>query len=89
MTSLSTLFLGLALPCAVAGVILMMAMAAAVQARGHRVDWPFVRLYVLKYIHQYHTVTVQESGRPGRLFYPFIVSINLALLFTIVGLTLL
>ena len=39
--------------CAVSGVVLMMAMAGAVQKRGYRVNWPFIRLYILKYIGQY------------------------------------
>jgi hypothetical protein len=88
MTTMSNLLLGLALPCAVVGVVLMMAMAGALQARGQKINWVWIRLYILKYIGQYHKVTVQETGRPGPLFYPFVVSMNSALLFAVAGLVL-
>jgi hypothetical protein len=88
MTVLSTLFLVLAILCMVTGVALMMAMAGAVQARGQRINWIFLRLFILKYVGQYREMTIQESGRPGPLFYPFIILMNSALLFTILGLVL-
>jgi hypothetical protein len=88
MTTISNVFLGLALPCAVVGVALMMAMAGALQARGQKINWVWIRLYIFKYIGQYREVTVQETGRPGPLFYPFVVSMNSALVLAIVGLAL-
>ena len=88
MGSLGTVFLFLAIPCAVIGIVLMMAMTSAVQARGQKINWFFIRFLVLKYIHDYRHFTIKETGRPGRLFYPFIISMNLALLLTILGLVL-
>ena len=88
MGGLSTAFLALAVPCAVIGVVLMVAMTSAVQARGEKVNWIFLRLFVLKYISDYRYLTVKETGRPGPLFYPFIISMNLALLLTVLGLVL-
>ena len=88
MAGLGTVFLVLAAPCAVIGVVLMMAMTSAVQARGQRIDWVFLRLFVLKYISDYRNLTIKEKGRPGPLFYPFVISMNLALLFTVLGLVL-
>lgn len=88
MTQIGTIFLALAVPCLVAGTVLMMSMAGAVHARGYPTHWVFIRLYIFKYIAQYRRVTIQESGRPGPLFYPFIVSMNLGLVFAILGLAL-
>jgi len=88
MTDIGTIFLVLALPLAVTGVVLMMAMTGALHARGYPINWVFVRLYVIKYIHQYRQVTIRETGRPGPLFYPFVISMNLALVLTILGLVL-
>jgi len=88
MADSGTIFLVLALPLAVTGVGLMMAMTGALHARGYPINWVFIRLYVIKYIHQYRKVTIQETGRPGPLFYPFVISMNLALVFTILGLVL-
>jgi hypothetical protein len=88
MGGLATVFLVLAIGCAVIGVVLMMAMTSAVQAHGQKINWIFLRLFVLKYISDYRYITIKKTGRPGPLFYPFIVSMNLALLFTILGLAL-
>lgn len=85
MTELGTFLLVLALPCVVVGVASMMAMAGALQSRGQRIDWVFVRLFVPKYIAQYREVTIQESGHAGYLFYVFLISMNSALVFTILG----
>lgn len=88
MGGLSTLCLILAMACVLTGVVLMMAMTAAVQARGQKINWLFLRLFVLKYISDYRHFTIKETGRSGPLFYPFIISMNLALLFTVLGLAL-
>ncbi len=89
MAGLNIVFLVLAIPCAVTGIVLMIAMTSAVQARGYKINWVFLRLFVLKYISEYRNITIKESGRPGPLFYPFVISMNLALLFAVVGLLLL
>lgn len=88
MAVLNIVFLVLAVACAVTGVVLMMAMTAAVRARGYKINWAFLRLFVLKYISDYRNITIKESGRPGPLFYPFVISMNLALLFAVLGLIL-
>jgi hypothetical protein len=88
MTEIGTIFLALAVPLAVTGVVLMMAMTGALHARGYPIHWVFLRLYIFKYIGQYRAVTTQETGRAGPLFYPFIISMNLALVLTILGLVL-
>ena len=88
MGSLSTVFILLAITCVLVGVALMMAMTSAVQARGQKINWLFVRFFVLKYISDYRYFTIKETGRSGPLFYPFIISMNLALVFTVLGLVL-
>ena len=85
MSVLSTNLLILAAPCAIAGVALMVAMAGALQKRGHRINWLWVRLYIIKYIGQYKKVTTQETGRPGPLFYPFVVLMNSALVMVVLA----
>ena len=88
MAGVNIIFLVLAALCGVIGVVLMMAMTSAVRARGYKINWVFLRLFVLKYINDYRSITIKESGRPGPLFYPFVISMNLALLFTVLGLLL-
>jgi type II secretory pathway pseudopilin PulG len=89
MGGLSTVLLVLAILCAAIGVVLMMAMTSAVRARGQQINWLFLRLFVLKYVSDYRYLTIKETGHCGPLFYPFVISMNLALLFTIIGLVLL
>jgi hypothetical protein len=83
---LGTLFLVLALPCAIAGVVLMMVMVGALHDRGHEINWVFLRLFMPKYIAQYRGITARESGRPAPPFYAFVVLMNLALVLVILGL---
>lgn len=49
--------------------------------RRRKVPVSFIWLRVLapKYAHQYKKITVGETGRPGPLYYQWIISINLAL----------
>ena len=89
MGGLSTVFLVFATLCAAIGVVLMMVMTSAVRARGQPINWLFLRLFVLKYVSDYRYLTIKETGHCGPLFYPFVISMNLALLFTIIGLVLL
>jgi hypothetical protein len=88
MTEIGNILIGLAIPCAAIGVALMMAMVGALKARGHKINWALLRLYVPMYVGQYREVTIRESGRPGPLFYPFVVSMNSALLLAVLGLVL-
>jgi hypothetical protein len=88
MTEIGSIFLVIAIPCVLVGVVTMMAMAGALQARGHNINWPWIRLYILKYVGQYRAVTIQQTGRPGPLFYPFVISMNAALVCVAVGLVL-
>ena len=85
MSALSTNLLILAASCALAGIVLMMAMVGALEKRGHKINWLWIRLYVLKYIGQYKSVTTQETGRPGPLFYPFVVLMNSALVMVVLA----
>jgi hypothetical protein len=55
---------------------------------GVKINFILLRLYLVKYIHQYEQITLKETGKIGPLFYPCIVSIILALVLAIVGLVL-
>jgi hypothetical protein len=85
MTDVANVLLVLAIPLAAVGVGLMMGMVGALHVRGHRINWVLLRLYIPAYVSRYLEITKRESGRPGSLFYPFVVSMNLALVLVIVG----
>jgi hypothetical protein len=78
----------LALICVGLFVVLSMMIVHELSKRGVKINFILLRLYLIKYIHQYKQLTVKETGKIGPLYYPCIVSINLALVFAIVGLIL-
>ena len=88
METLGTVLLVFAVACAVAGVVSMMAMAGSLRARGQPINWVFIRFYMPRYISQYRAFTLEETGRPGALFYVFLITMNLALVLMIIGLVL-
>ncbi len=85
---LSNIFVGIALVSVVWGVISSIVMASYLSSRGRKINLLFYRILVLKYIHEYHEITLQENGKPGAWFYSYIVSMNLALVTAVIGLAL-
>jgi hypothetical protein len=80
----NTLFI-LAIGCAVWGVVSSIVITAFLARRGVKINYVFIKVLILKYIHQYRKITMQENGRPGPWFYSYIVSMNLALVLAIIG----
>lgn len=87
--AVSHMFLGFALCCLLWGVVSMNLIAMALQKRGVKVNWIFLRLFIIKYIGQYRKITLKETGKVGSLFYSFVISMNLALITGIIGIVLL
>ncbi|MEJ2705442.1 MAG: hypothetical protein P8Z79_23625 [Sedimentisphaerales bacterium] len=85
---MSILFLVVAILSAFWGVVSSVVIASFLSKRGVKVNYIFLRVLMLKYIHQYRKMTIQESGRPGPWFYSFVVSMNLALICAIAGIVL-
>jgi hypothetical protein len=59
-----------------------------VSKRGIKINFFLLRLYIIKYIHQYRKLTIQETGRVGPLYYPCVISVNLSWVCAIAGLIL-
>ena len=85
---MSDLFFVLAILGVIWGVVSSIMIASFLSKRGIKINLLFFRILVLKYIHQYHSITRQENGKPGPWFYSYIISMNLALLFVILGMVL-
>ena len=85
---MSDLFLILAVACIVFGVISSIFIIAFLSKRGIKINYPFIKVLIIKYVHQYRKITQQETGKPGPWFYSFVISMNLALTFAIIGITL-
>ena len=85
---LDEILLILALLSVVWGAVSAIVISTYLSRRGIKINILFYRLLVLKYIHQYHEITQRELGRPGSWFYSYVISMNLALVFAIIGLIL-
>ena len=86
--AISTVLLAIAIISAVWGSVSSVVIAAALQKRGVKVSFLFLRVLILKYIGQYRDVTRKETGRTGPWYYSFVIAMNLALVTAVVGLIL-
>jgi len=85
---MSNLFIALAVISAASGVVSSIIITSFLSRRGIKINYLFINVLILKYVHQYRKITLQETGKPGPWFYSYIVSMNLALVFAITGLVL-
>jgi uncharacterized oligopeptide transporter (OPT) family protein len=85
---MSTPLLILAILSALWGVVSSLVIASFLSRHGVKINYLFLKVLMLKYIHHYRKITMQESGRPGAWFYSFVISMNLALALAVIGLAL-
>ncbi|HUT47235.1 MAG TPA: hypothetical protein VMX36_13205 [Sedimentisphaerales bacterium] len=85
---MSNLFFVLAVLSAACGVVSSILIASFLSGRGIKINYPFIRVLILKYIHQYRKITMQETGKPGPWFYSYVISMNLALVFAVISIVL-
>ena len=83
--SISNLFLGLGLASVAWGIVSMIAITSFVSERGTKINFFLYRIYIIKYVQQYKQITETENGEPGPWFYSFVISMNMALVLTVVG----
>jgi hypothetical protein len=56
-------------------VIVASAMIASfLSRRGIKINYLFFRVLIFGYIRQYRKITLEETGKPGPLFYLFIIA---------------
>jgi len=79
-----TVLIGLAVICAVWGVVAALLIAADLQRRGMKISYLWLRLLILKYLHEYAKITREQTGRVGPLFYHYVVPLNVALVLCII-----
>ena len=81
---MENIILILMLVCLGVFVTLAMVMVHEVSKRGVKINFLWLRLYVIKYMHQYKQMTKKETGKVGPLFFPCIASINMVLVLAVV-----
>jgi len=85
---MSTAFLILAFVFVGVFIIFSMMIVHEVSKRGVKINFVLLRLYIIKYIHQYRQITLKETGKIGPLYYPCVGSVILAFILAILGLLL-
>ena len=75
---------GLSIVCGVWAVTASLLIARDLEKRGKQVSYIWLRLMLLKYLHEYSKITQAETGRVGSLFYHYIIPLNVALALAIV-----
>jgi hypothetical protein len=88
VVGLSKFFLVLAFLSVFWGIVSCIVIASYLSARGVKINYVFFRVLVLKYIRDYHAMTMRDTGRPGPWFYSYVTSMMLAVGFAILGLAL-
>ena len=83
-----TVVVGMAIISVAWGIVSALVMTSFVSNRGYKINIPFFRIFVIKYIHLYSKITKEENGKTGIWFYSFIIAMNLALILTVTGILL-
>ncbi len=83
--TLSTMFMVLCLISVMIGIAYFFAIVSFIQQRGVKINWFLIKLYMPRYVSKYREITMRESGRPGPLFYRFIIFMNITLVTAILG----
>jgi len=86
--ALSSVLLAIALVSVVWGVVSSIVITSALNNRGVKINWIFLRIMIIKYVGQYRDVTRKETGRTGPWYYSYISAMILALVTAIIGLIL-
>jgi hypothetical protein len=74
---------GLSIACGVWAVTASLLIAKDLEKRGIEVSYVWLRLMLIKYLHQYSRITQAETGRVGPLFYHYIIPLNVVLVLAI------
>jgi len=86
--AMSTVFFILSLISVAWGIANSIMITSFLSKRGIKINYLLLRLFIFKYVSQYRKITIEETGKPGPLFYWFLTAWNLALLFAIIGIIL-
>jgi hypothetical protein len=78
------LLLALGVICVIWAVVAAILIAIDLHKKGIAISVIWLRVMILKYLHEYAQVTREESGRVGPLFYHYVVPLNVALVIVII-----
>lgn len=62
------------------GIVSLIKIVSYLSSRGVKISYVFIRLFAIKYVSQYRTMTTEETGKPGFWFYSYVLSMLAALI---------
>ena len=68
---------GLAVISGISSLLISFRAASHLSKHGTKINYWDVRFHPLKYFKQYRELTIEENGKPGSLFYAWIVTMSL------------
>ena len=77
--SLRDILLGLVFLTALSNAVIFIMIMAALDRRGYKTNMFLARIYFFRYLNAYKEATRKETGRPGRLYGLWILTIILTL----------
>lgn len=66
-------------------VVLSLMIVNQLRRRNYKINFFLLRLMILKYVNDYKKITTAETGQPSGLYRMWLFSIQLALVFIIMG----
>ena len=85
---MSEIFIIIAFVSVAWGIVSTIVIANFLQKRGRKINYILINIMMFKYVHDYHQITTKENGKAGFWYYSFVISMNVALVFAIIGLIL-
>lgn len=85
---MSNVFMALAIICVLCGVISSIMIVSFLSNHGVKINYFLLRLLLPKYVDQYKKIMIEKSGRPGSLYYTFVVSMISGLVLAVISLLL-
>ena len=85
---MSNVFIALAIICVLCGVVSSIMIVSFLSNQGIKINYFLLRLLLPKYVEQYKKIMIEKSGRPGSLYYTFVVSMISGLVLAVIGLLL-
>jgi hypothetical protein len=77
MSAYLYIIFGLAVIFGISSLLISFRAAFHLSKHGTKINYWDVRFHPLKYFKQYRELTIEENGKPGSLFYAWIVTMSL------------
>ena len=71
--------------CVLFSVVFSMMIVHELRKRNYKINFFLLRLMIIKYVNDYKKITIAEQGYPGYLYRLYLLSLQLTLLFVIMG----